>query len=226
VRGESASASAAERLRAARGGRFPNQSWSMDYVADGLIERQELRALTVVDDFTRECLAIEVDTPLRAAASVAVLERLRESAWGLPLVDHGGPGPDSRARCSTRGRTSATSGSPFIRRASLSTIAIESFNGRCAMKWPERHWVHEHASTRARRSEALAHRIQHPSGPPQPLDDQNTRRFRDGARSRRSADRVREKLENPVIFTQDSTFAAVLIGGHVKVLKIPGWRTF
>jgi len=30
----------------------PNQSWSMDYVADGLIDGRKLRALTVVDDFT------------------------------------------------------------------------------------------------------------------------------------------------------------------------------
>ena len=69
----------------------PNQSWSMDYVADGLIDGRKLRALTIVDDFTRECLAIEVDTSLPGSRVVAVLERLRDIR-GLPAsitVDHG-----------------------------------------------------------------------------------------------------------------------------------------
>lgn len=56
----------------------PNQSWSMDYVADALIDGRKLRALTIVDDFTRECLAIEVDTSLPGGRVVAVLERLRD----------------------------------------------------------------------------------------------------------------------------------------------------
>jgi putative transposase len=69
----------------------PNQSWSMDYVADALIDGRKLRALTIVDDFTRECLAIEVDTSLPGSRVVAVLERLRDLR-GLPrsiTVDHG-----------------------------------------------------------------------------------------------------------------------------------------
>ena len=42
-----------------------NVSWSMDFVADGLIGGRRLRCLTIVDDCTRECLAIEVDTSIR-----------------------------------------------------------------------------------------------------------------------------------------------------------------
>jgi putative transposase len=38
----------------------PNQSWSMDFVSDG----RRFRTLNIVDDFTKECLAIEVDTSL------------------------------------------------------------------------------------------------------------------------------------------------------------------
>jgi len=41
-----------------------NVSWSMDFVADGLIGGRRLRCLTIVDDCTRECLAIEVDTSI------------------------------------------------------------------------------------------------------------------------------------------------------------------
>ena len=63
----------------------------MDYVADALIDGRKLRALTIVDDFTRECLAIEVDTLLPGSRVVAVLERLADIR-GLPAsitVDHG-----------------------------------------------------------------------------------------------------------------------------------------
>jgi transposase InsO family protein len=41
-----------------------NLSWSMDFVSDGLADGRRLRCLTVVDDCTRECLAIEVDTSI------------------------------------------------------------------------------------------------------------------------------------------------------------------
>jgi len=34
----------------------PNQSWSMDYVADALIDGSKLRVLAIVDDYSRECL--------------------------------------------------------------------------------------------------------------------------------------------------------------------------
>jgi transposase InsO family protein len=36
----------------------------MDFVADGLIGGRRLRCLTITDDCTRECLAIEVDTSI------------------------------------------------------------------------------------------------------------------------------------------------------------------
>src|SRR5579862_2773346 len=40
----------------------PNQEWAIDFVADGLATGRGLRILTVVDSFTRECPAMEVDT--------------------------------------------------------------------------------------------------------------------------------------------------------------------
>ena len=41
-----------------------NQCWSMDFVQDSLADGRRIRVLTVIDDFTRECLATEVDTSL------------------------------------------------------------------------------------------------------------------------------------------------------------------
>ena len=42
----------------------PNERWSMDFVSDCVSSGKVIRMLTVVDDYTRECLAIEVDTSL------------------------------------------------------------------------------------------------------------------------------------------------------------------
>jgi putative transposase len=42
-----------------------NQIWSMDFVADALFDGRKLRALTVVDNYTRESLAIDVGQSLK-----------------------------------------------------------------------------------------------------------------------------------------------------------------
>jgi putative transposase len=55
----------------------PNQVWSMDFVSDALFNGKRLRALTVVDAFTRQCLAIEVDQGIRGDQVVRVMERLK-----------------------------------------------------------------------------------------------------------------------------------------------------
>lgn len=44
----------------------PNQVWSMDFVADAWFDGRRFRALTVVDNFTKESLAIEVTSNSRA----------------------------------------------------------------------------------------------------------------------------------------------------------------
>jgi putative transposase len=68
-----------------------NVRWSMDFVSDAFSSGRRFRALTIVDDFTRECPAIEVDTSLPAERVIEVLERLRLTR-GLPetvTVDNG-----------------------------------------------------------------------------------------------------------------------------------------
>ena len=51
-----------------------NQEWSMDFLMDGLATGRAIRALTVVDSYTRECLAIEVDSCLSSRRVTRVLE--------------------------------------------------------------------------------------------------------------------------------------------------------
>jgi putative transposase len=68
-----------------------NERWSMDFVTDSLDNGRRFRALTVVDNFTRECPLIEVEFSLTGQQVVAVLQRLAER-HGFPktiTVDNG-----------------------------------------------------------------------------------------------------------------------------------------
>ena len=53
-----------------------NEIWSMDFVADALFDGRRLRTLTIIDNYTRECLAIEVGATLRGEDVVAALNRI------------------------------------------------------------------------------------------------------------------------------------------------------
>jgi putative transposase len=69
----------------------PNQRWGMDFVSDSLADGRSFRALAIVDHYTRECPAIELELSLPGARVVRVLEQLAEER-GLPAairVDHG-----------------------------------------------------------------------------------------------------------------------------------------
>ena len=71
--------------------RGPNERWSMDFIHDQLATGRRFRCLTLVDDFTRQCLAIHVDTSIGGTSVVAVLQRLALSGR-LPkaiTVDNG-----------------------------------------------------------------------------------------------------------------------------------------
>lgn len=61
-----------------------DQCWSMDFVADNLFNGHRIRALTVVDNFSRECLAIEVGQGLRGDDVVAVMARLKQLQHRVP----------------------------------------------------------------------------------------------------------------------------------------------
>ena len=53
-----------------------NQEWAMDFLIDGLATGQMVRILSVVDAYTRECLALEADTSLGSGRVTRVLERV------------------------------------------------------------------------------------------------------------------------------------------------------
>ena len=63
----------------------PSQKWSIDFVTDSIVSGRRFRALAIVDDYSRECPAIEVDASLGGTRVVSVLERLAETR-GLPEI--------------------------------------------------------------------------------------------------------------------------------------------
>ena len=55
---------------------LPNERWSLDFVSDQFTDGRRFRILTIVDDCTRECLALLADTSLSGVRVVRELDRL------------------------------------------------------------------------------------------------------------------------------------------------------
>ena len=63
----------------------PNQQWSLDFVSDQLTDGRRFRTLTVVDNCTRECLALVADTSLSGARVARELATIIERR-GKPMM--------------------------------------------------------------------------------------------------------------------------------------------
>src|SRR4051812_7873060 len=73
--------------------RGPNQVWAYDFVHDACANGQKLKCLTIIDEFTRECYAIDVAGSIRSARGVEGLTR-PISVPGGPLSLRPGHGPE------------------------------------------------------------------------------------------------------------------------------------
>lgn len=62
----------------------PNHVWTVDFVHDALFHGRKIRLLSVVDEFTRECLCLRVEYSLKATDVQATLETLFKD-YGKPL---------------------------------------------------------------------------------------------------------------------------------------------
>ena len=70
-----------------------NRAWSMDFMSDAFVDERRFQLLNIMDDYSPESLAVEVDTSLPALRVVRVLERLIEYR-GKPEVIRVDNGPD------------------------------------------------------------------------------------------------------------------------------------
>ena len=123
--------------------------WSMDFTTDTLADGRNFRTLNIVDDFTRECLAIEVDRSLPGLRVARVLDRLH-AAVGLPktiVVDNG---PEFAGR--TLGAWAYARGVTlrFIRPGKpIENAYVESFNGKFRDECLNEHWFVSLADAKA-----------------------------------------------------------------------------
>jgi putative transposase len=70
-----------------------NQTWSLDFISDSLVDGRKFRVLNVMDDFNRESLALEADTSLPALRVIRVLEKICETR-GKPMHLRTDNGPE------------------------------------------------------------------------------------------------------------------------------------
>ena len=71
----------------------PNQVWAYDFVFDACANGQQLKCLTVIDEWTRECLAIDVAGSIRSGRVIEVLSKL-VSVGGAPKYLRSDNGPE------------------------------------------------------------------------------------------------------------------------------------
>lgn len=107
-----------------------NERWSMDFVSDCISTGRVIRMLTLVDDCTRECPAIEVDTSLGGLRVRRVLDRLAAER-GLPEAIVLDNGPEFRSRALAAWSEEHGVRLEFIQPGKpVQNAYVESFNGR------------------------------------------------------------------------------------------------
>lgn len=108
----------------------PNVIWAMDFQFDTTADGRTLKMLNVIDEFTREALAIHVDRRIDADGVVAVLDRLALQ-HGAPAYVRFDNGPEFVAQAVNDWCRFNSAGSLFIDPGSPWQNAwVESFNGR------------------------------------------------------------------------------------------------
>jgi putative transposase len=117
-----------------------NHRWSMDFVHDTLSNGRRIRVLNIIDDCSRECLAIEMGYGLPSARVIDVLERLKYTR-GLPkeiVIDNG---PEFTSKSMIIWACNAGVNLHFIKPGKPTQNAfVESFNGRFRDECLNQHW--------------------------------------------------------------------------------------
>ena len=117
-----------------------NENWSMDFVSDRLIGGERFRLLTLVDNFSRESLAIEVGQRLTGDDVVRVLERVTAER-GKPFSIQVDNGPEFISTSLDLWAYFNGVKLDFSRPGKPTDNAfIESFNGRLREECLNQHW--------------------------------------------------------------------------------------
>ena len=117
-----------------------NQRWSMDFVSDCLSSGRRLKVLSVLDEFSRESLALPLDTSISGGRVTRVLDEIAaERGYPEVIVTDNGPEFTSRALDIWAYRHGVQlhfidPGKP------VQNALIESFNGRFRDECLNQHW--------------------------------------------------------------------------------------
>ena len=126
-----------------------NQVWAYDFVFDGCANGQQLKCLTVIDEWTRECLAIDVQGSIRSKRVIEVLSRL-VSLHGAPVHLRSDNGPEFVSHAVLK----------WLQRSGIDTALIdpgkpwqngadESFNGKFRDECLSAEWFRTREEARA-----------------------------------------------------------------------------
>jgi putative transposase len=127
-----------------------NEVWTMDYTHDELASGRKFRTLNLMDGYTREALAIEVDTSLPGLRVVRVLERLRERR-GTPAAIQVDNGTEFTSRVVDQWAYQQGVALHFIERGKpVQNAFIESFNGKFRDECLNQNWFMDLGDARDR----------------------------------------------------------------------------
>jgi len=127
----------------------PNEVWSIDFVMDALASGRRIKCLTVVDDFTRECLDIAVDFGISGEYVARVLERIGQFR-GLPKAIRIDQGPEFTSRALDRWAYGKGVDLKLIAAGKPTQNAyVESFNGKFRDECLNDHYFNNLAHARA-----------------------------------------------------------------------------
>ncbi|MGH9651625.1 MAG: IS3 family transposase, partial [Terriglobales bacterium] len=144
-----------KRKRSAAGPRIPlpaptaaNQVWSLDFVSDALASGRKLRTLNIVDDYTREALAIAVDTSLPGLRVARLLDHLKQHR-GLPAQIRSDNGPEFTGKVVDQWAYENQIRWHFIAPGKpMENGYVESFNGKFRDECLNEHWFTDLADAR------------------------------------------------------------------------------
>jgi putative transposase len=126
----------------------PNQRWCLDFVSDTLASGRTFRCLNILDEYNRECLAIDVAHSIPSRRVLEVLEQLREER-GLPAVLISDNGSEFTSRVFDAWAYARSVKHEFIQPGKpVQNAFIESFNGSFRDECLNLHWFQSLADAR------------------------------------------------------------------------------
>jgi transposase InsO family protein len=118
----------------------PNTVWSYDFLHDRTADNRAMKLLCVLDEYTRECLAIEVGRSIRSQDVILTLSRLMR-LYGKPAYVRSDNGAEFTATTVMRWLRDQNVGPTYIKPGSpWQNGTVESFNGKLRDECLNREW--------------------------------------------------------------------------------------